>query len=217
VTRLLSVQEVHEIAYLTMRGWSLVGDDWTKAGFEYSYKVSRGCGCCEDTRTTPYFPLAEAYAAQNERDDAVGREPAEPAEPAEGSHQAMNWEDVLELRKLLGQTEPLGMIARTLRAKDIDHTDDLVPGDGELSWRHGRVYIPGDLADLIGAMHRILPGLLDFVGGSQEDRLAGTIAYLPKDARLRIMAHFCRVCGENIMPEVGGYCAAHAPATSIRR
>ena len=32
----VSVMEAHQIAYLTFKGWELVGDVWTKEGFEYA-------------------------------------------------------------------------------------------------------------------------------------------------------------------------------------
>jgi len=66
----LSMEEVHQVAYLTMKGWVLVSDKWTKDGFEHSYEVSRGCSCCKETKTTPYFPLEAAYDAQWEKDNA---------------------------------------------------------------------------------------------------------------------------------------------------
>ena len=66
----LSMEEVHQVAYLTMKGWTLVGEEWTKEGFTHSHEVSRGCGCCRESKSTPYFPLDEAYYAQTEKDDA---------------------------------------------------------------------------------------------------------------------------------------------------
>lgn len=64
----LSVEEVHRIAFLTMKGWSLVGDEWTKEGFTRLKQHTRGCGCCTDEKETPYFDLESAYWAQSERD-----------------------------------------------------------------------------------------------------------------------------------------------------
>jgi len=66
----LSMLEVHQIAFLTMKGWTLVGDEWTKDGFEHAYETHPyGCGCCTKTEKTPYFPLEDAYNAQWERDN----------------------------------------------------------------------------------------------------------------------------------------------------
>jgi hypothetical protein len=64
----LTAEEVHRIAYLTMRGWSLFGNDWSREGFERDYEVSRGCGCCFESRKSPFFNLEQAYEAQ------IGRE-----------------------------------------------------------------------------------------------------------------------------------------------
>jgi hypothetical protein len=72
----LSMEEIHIVAYLTMKGWEMLGNDqWYKEGFECSYKVSRGCGCHEDTRTRSDFQLMEAYdaqKAQEEKDNVRG-------------------------------------------------------------------------------------------------------------------------------------------------
>jgi hypothetical protein len=65
----LTTEEVHQIAFLTMKGWTLVGKEWTKDGFERTTKTSRGCGCHFEERKTPYFPLDEAYEAQIEVTD----------------------------------------------------------------------------------------------------------------------------------------------------
>jgi hypothetical protein len=61
--------EVHQIAYLTMKGWTLVGTLWLKDGFEFSFEKRRECGCCVKQETTPYFELDAAYSAQWERDN----------------------------------------------------------------------------------------------------------------------------------------------------
>ena len=64
----LTVEEVHQIAYLTMKGWTLVGGEWTKDGFVHSYETSESCGCHFKKKETPYFSLERAYEAQWERD-----------------------------------------------------------------------------------------------------------------------------------------------------
>ena len=66
----LSMEEVHQVAYLTMRGWTLTWDqEWTKEGFEMKVEKRQNCGCCTKEETTPYFPLGRAYDAQREKDD----------------------------------------------------------------------------------------------------------------------------------------------------
>lgn len=64
----LSVEEVHQVAYVTMKGWSLIGDKWEKDGFVHSFETRHGCGCCAKQNTTPYFSLEAAYYAQWEMD-----------------------------------------------------------------------------------------------------------------------------------------------------
>ncbi len=66
----LTMEEVHQAAYVTMKGWTLVGDQWTKDGFERTVEKRHGCGCCTFRATEDYFPLEEAYSAQWERDNA---------------------------------------------------------------------------------------------------------------------------------------------------
>jgi len=60
-----SVEEIHQIAYLTMRGWkySTYGG-WTHK--EYSRKVqkARSCGCCEESDFVNEHTLEQAYEAQ---------------------------------------------------------------------------------------------------------------------------------------------------------
>lgn len=66
----LTTEEAHQIAYLTMHGWTLVGEEWQKKGFEHEYEKSHGCGCCTYNETTPYFSLENAYYAQLASNDA---------------------------------------------------------------------------------------------------------------------------------------------------
>jgi hypothetical protein len=64
----LSVEEVHQIAYLTLKGWTLVGNEWSKDGLVHTYETSHGCGCHTKKNETPYFPLDRAYEVQWELD-----------------------------------------------------------------------------------------------------------------------------------------------------
>jgi len=66
----LTMEEVHQVAYLTMKGWTLVGEQWTREGFEHTFETRHGCGCCVKQNTTPYFQIEDAYNAQWERDNA---------------------------------------------------------------------------------------------------------------------------------------------------
>lgn len=65
----LTMAEVHQIAYLTMKGWTLVGSEWSKEGFEFMQERRHGCGCCVKQEPTPFFKLDDAYSAQWERDN----------------------------------------------------------------------------------------------------------------------------------------------------
>jgi hypothetical protein len=65
----LSVEEVHQIAYLTMKGWVLGSEYWTKDGFERAEERTHGCGCHHYEVKTPYFSLDEAYNTQLEQPD----------------------------------------------------------------------------------------------------------------------------------------------------
>ncbi len=68
------MEEVHQVAYLTMRGWVLVGSEWMKEGFEYEYKTQRGCGCHYESHTRACFPLEAAYEEQREKDEQAVRD-----------------------------------------------------------------------------------------------------------------------------------------------
>lgn len=65
----LTIEEVHQIAYLTMHGWKLECGEWLKPGFERTIARRHSCGCCERQETTDRFPLEEAYYRQEEVND----------------------------------------------------------------------------------------------------------------------------------------------------
>ena len=64
MTSVLDEEDVYQIAYLTLHGWDLVGNRWTKEGFTHTEIGTHGCGCCEKQTQTPYFPREAAYEAQ---------------------------------------------------------------------------------------------------------------------------------------------------------
>ena len=65
-----SVEEIHQISYLTMKGWkySTYGG-WTHK--EYSQKVQKKqpCGCCEKSDFVDEHSLEQAYDAQLESEE----------------------------------------------------------------------------------------------------------------------------------------------------
>lgn len=62
--------EIHQIAYLTMKGWTLSwgGEDWSKKGFQRTVQTRRSCGCHYEDHVTEEFDLDSAYEAQQEAD-----------------------------------------------------------------------------------------------------------------------------------------------------
>lgn len=62
----MDMEECHQVAFLTIHGWELVGGEWHKEGFERQVESSHPCGCCTKTETTSEFPLEAAYWAQQE-------------------------------------------------------------------------------------------------------------------------------------------------------
>lgn len=66
------MRQVHQVAYLTMHGWAVWEETWSKEGFERTVQKSRWCGCCTEDVTTSEFDLDSAYDAQQEKDHGGG-------------------------------------------------------------------------------------------------------------------------------------------------
>lgn len=65
----LSVETVHQIAFLTMHGWTFsTYNGWTKPGFTRTVKKWRGCcsGCEDDVVVETFDDTSEAYDRQLE-------------------------------------------------------------------------------------------------------------------------------------------------------
>jgi hypothetical protein len=65
----LSMEEVHRVAYLTMKGWTFIGGTWQKEGFEVEREEGLNTRCSYRRYTSEWHTLDEAYDAQMERDD----------------------------------------------------------------------------------------------------------------------------------------------------
>jgi hypothetical protein len=65
-TEVLGEEDIHRVAWLTMRGWTCLGHSWTKLGFKQRSQRSRPCGCCTEDVETEVFNRDEAYWAQQE-------------------------------------------------------------------------------------------------------------------------------------------------------
>ena len=64
---IVSVEDIHRIAFLTIHGWELTCDSWTKDGFLLS---------CESRHEQRWHCLEDAYWAQRE---ALRPTPEEPS------------------------------------------------------------------------------------------------------------------------------------------
>ncbi len=61
---------IHQIAYLTQRGWSFMMDgECYKEGFTRQIEMSHPCGCCTYNKDTKHFNIDEAYWEQLEIDE----------------------------------------------------------------------------------------------------------------------------------------------------
>lgn len=65
----LTMEEVHQIAYLTMHGWQLSCGQWSKQGFQRAVNKTQSCGCCAKQQPTTDFELEDAYYAELEAHD----------------------------------------------------------------------------------------------------------------------------------------------------
>lgn len=67
----IDTRTVHCIAYLTLHGWELEKNRWSKPGFETTRVEVDTCGSCTSRRVVTELTLAEAYRLQR---DAVLKE-----------------------------------------------------------------------------------------------------------------------------------------------
>lgn len=69
----LTEYEVHQIAYLTMHGWTCSSYSseegaWTKPGFTREVEFRHPCNCCIKSHKIEEFDLDRAYWAQKEEE-----------------------------------------------------------------------------------------------------------------------------------------------------
>jgi hypothetical protein len=62
----LTMEEVHQVAFLTLHGWTLSNGEWSKPGFQREISKRHGCGCCFYEEKIGTFSLDDAYYAQLE-------------------------------------------------------------------------------------------------------------------------------------------------------
>ena len=56
-----TTEEIHQIAFLTMRGWELVGDQWRKEDKTRKETRHHRCGCCDYQVDVEWFDTEAAY------------------------------------------------------------------------------------------------------------------------------------------------------------